>query len=88
MLFVKKKFFMFLKMYTFYGLPRWPSVKNLPTSTGRLKRPGFNPWIKKISWRRAWQPTPVFLPREPDGQRSLAGFSPQGHTESDITEAT
>ena len=33
----------------------------------------------KIPWRRVWQPTPVFLPGEPHGQRSLAGYSPQGH---------
>ena len=42
------------------------------------------------SWkgRRAWQPTPVFLPGESHGQRSLAGYSPRGHKESDTTEAT
>ena len=41
----------------------------------RYKRCGFNPWVKKIPWRRAWQPTPVFLPGEPHGQRSLVGYS-------------
>ena len=41
-------------------------VKNLPT----IGRPGFNPWVGKISWRRAWQPTPVFLPGESQGQRA------------------
>ena len=40
--------------------------------------PEFNPWIGKTPWRRAWQPTPVFLPRESHGQRSLVGYSPQG----------
>ena len=40
----------------------------------------------KIPWRRKWQPTPVFLPGEFHGQRSLAGYSPQGHKESDTTE--
>ena len=39
-------------------------------------------------WRKAWQPTPVFLPREPHGQRSLVGYSPQGCKESDATEVT
>ena len=34
-------------------------------------RPGFDPWVRKILWRRAWQPTPVFLPEESHGQRSL-----------------
>ena len=38
--------------------------------------------------RRAWQLTPVFLPRESHGQRSLVGYSPWGHKESDMTEAT
>ena len=57
-------------------------VKNLPASG----RPGFDPWIEKIPWRRAWQPTPVSLPRELHGQRSLAGYSPWGRKESDTTE--
>ena len=39
-------------------------------------------------WRRKWQPTPVFLPRESRGQRSLVGCCPQGRTELDTTEAT
>ena len=41
-----------------------------------------------VYWRRKWQPTPVFLPGESRGQRSLVGYSPWGHTESDMTEAT
>ena len=41
-------------------------------------RPGFDPWVRKIPWRRKWQPTPVFLPRESHGQRSLAGYGPWG----------
>ena len=40
------------------------------------KRLQFEPWVRKIPWRRAWQPTPVFLPGESHGQRSLAGYSP------------
>ena len=40
----------------------------------------------KIPWRRKWQPTPVFLPGESHGQRSLVGYSPQGRKESDMTE--
>ena len=43
-------------------------------------------WVTKISSRREWQPSPVFLPGEPHGQRSLVGFSPRGHKESDTTE--
>ena len=48
----------------------------------------FDPWVGKISWRRAWQPTPVFLPGESHGQRILADYSPWGGKESDTTEAT
>ena len=64
-----------------------PVVKNLPASAGRRKRCGFNSWAGKVPWRGAWQPTPVFLPRESHGQRSLADDSPQGHKEADTTEA-
>ena len=47
----------------------------------------FITWMKvKIPWRRAWQPTPAFLPGEFHGQRSLASYSPWGLKESDITE--
>ena len=49
-------------------------------------RSGLDPWVKKISWRRKWQPTPVFLPGESHGQRGLVGPSPYGGTESDTTE--
>ena len=46
----------------------------------------FNPWVRKIPWRRAWQPTPVFLPGEFHGQGSLVGYSLWGHKESDMTK--
>ena len=49
---------------------------------------GFDPWIRKICWRRVWQPTPVFWPGESQGQRSLVGYSLWGHKELDMTEAT
>ena len=53
------------------------------SSVGRVclqcRRPGLDPWVGKIPWRRKWQPTPVFLPGESHGQRSLAGYSPWGH---------
>ena len=49
-------------------------------------RPEFNPWVGKIPWRRKWQPTPVFWPGKSHGQRSLAGYSPQGRKELDMTE--
>ena len=46
----------------------------------------FDPWAGKIPWRRAWQPTLVFLPGEPRGLRSLVGYSSKGRKESDTTE--
>ena len=48
--------------------------------------PGFSPWVGKITWRRKWQPIPVFLPGKFHGRRSLAGYSPWGCKESDTTE--
>ena len=54
----------------------------------RSERCGFNPWVGKMPWRRAWQPTPVFLPGESHGQRSLVAYSPRGHKESDTAEKT
>ena len=46
----------------------------------------LDPWIRKIPWRKAWKPPPVFLPGEFWGQRSLVGYSPWGDKESDTTE--
>ena len=48
-------------------------VKSMPA----VQETGFSSWVGKIPWRRKWQPTPVFLPGESHGQRSLAGYSPQ-----------
>ena len=63
-------------------------VKNPSANAGDVKRRGFKPCIGKILCRREWQPTPVFLPGKSRGQKSLAGYSPWGHRESDTTEAT
>ena len=52
----------------------------------QCRRPGFDLWVRKIPWRREWQPTPVFLSGESHGQRSLAGYGPWDHRESDMTE--
>jgi len=49
-------------------------------------RPGFDPWDGKIPWGRKQQPTPVFLPGESHGERSLAGYSPQALKHLDTTE--
>ena len=45
-------------------------------------------WVGKIPWRRTWHPTPIFLPGKSHGQRSLAGYSPWGCKESDMTGVT
>ena len=62
-----------------HGLPRWLSGK-FTCNAGDSRR-GFNPWVRNILWRRAWQPTPVFLPEISHRQRSLVGYSPCGHKE-------
>ena len=49
-------------------------VNNLPA----IRNHGFDPWVRKMPWRRKWPHTPVFLPGEFHGQRSLAGYSPWG----------
>ena len=62
------------------GLPWWLNGKE---STCQCRRQGFHPWVRKIPWRRKWQPTPVFLPGESHGQSSLEGYSPWGLKELD-----
>ena len=52
----------------------------------QCRKHGFNPWVGKMPWRRKLQRTPVFLPGKSHRQRSLAGYSPWGHKESDTTE--
>ena len=52
----------------------------------QFRRYTFSPWVRKISRRREWQSTSVFLPGEYHGLRSLASYSPWGHKESDKTE--
>ena len=58
-------------------------LKNLPAYVRECE---FNPWVGKITWRRKWQSIPVFSPGKFHGQRSLVGYSPWGHKESDTTE--
>ena len=58
------------------------TVKRLPT----MRETGFDPWVGKFPWRSKWLPTPVFLPGESHGRRSLVGYSPQSRKESDTTE--
>ena len=60
-------------------------IKNLPARAGDT-RLEFDPWVRKIPWRRKWQSTPLFLPRESQGQRSLGGLQSIGPQELDATE--
>ena len=71
------------------GFPGGPSGKEPACQFRRPRGHGFEPLVGKILWWKAWQPTPEFLGLEnPCGQRSLAGYSPQGGKESDTAEAT
>ena len=60
-------------------------VKESACQCRRCKRRRFDPWVRKIPWRREWPPTAVFLPRGFNGHRSLVGYSPWGCEESDTT---
>ena len=65
------------------GLPRWFCDKEYIC---KFRRHGFNPWVRKIPWRRKCQPTPVFLPGKSHGQKRLAGYSSWSRKELDTTE--
>ena len=60
-------------------------VKNPPASAGNVRDGGFDPWVRRILWRREWESTPGFLPGEFRGQRNLVGYSPWCRKESDVT---
>ena len=68
------------------GFPGGSVVKNPPAKAGDSGDAGLIPGVKKLPWRRKWQPTPVFLPEESHGQRILVGYSPQGHKEQYTTK--
>ena len=55
-------------------------------SVCQCRRPGFDPWVRKIPWRRKWHPTPVLLSGEFHGQRSPEGYNPWDSKEWDTTE--
>ena len=74
-----------LQMSPFIMSIRASLVASGKESACQCRRCGFSPWVGKMPWRRKWQPTPVLVPGEPHGQRSLVGYSPRGH-ESDTTE--
>ena len=60
-------------------------AQELPANAGEVRDAGLIPGSGR-SWRKAWQPTPVFLPGESHGERSLAGYGPQGLKEVAMTE--
>ena len=66
-----------------YRLPWWRRWEGICL---QCRRPGFDPWVGKIPWRRQWQPTPALLPGKSHGWRSLVGYSPRGREESATTE--
>ena len=72
------------------GLPDGASGKKKKRASQcrRRKRCGFDSWARKVPWKRAWQPTPVFLPGESHCQRSLVGYSPWGHKQLDMAVVT
>ena len=70
------------------GFPGGAGGKESAWQCRRCRRCGFDPWVGKIPWRREWHPTPVLLPGESHGRRSLVGYSPWGHKEWDVTERT
>ena len=76
-------FFFWLITNKLIGLPWLLSGKE---STCQCRRQGFSLWIRKLPWRRKWQPTPVFLPGKFHRQKSLAGYSPWDPIESDTAE--
>ena len=75
-----------LNIFWINWLPRWFSSKESACQSWRHRRCRFSPWVRKIPWRRKWQPSAVFLPGESHGQRILAGYRPWDQKESNTTE--
>ena len=64
----------------------WISLVAQTVKNSQCGRPGFNPWVGKIPWRKAWKPTPVFLPGESPWTEEPGGLQSMGRKESDTTE--
>ena len=75
-------------LHSCVDFPYGSAVKNLPAVQEMPVWSLASNWVRKIPWRRAWQSTPVFLPKKSYRQRSLAGYSPRGCKELDMTEVT
>ena len=74
------------QLSNFHSLTLSASGKESACQCRRRKKHEFDTWVRKILWRRKWQPTPVFLPGELHGQRSLVSYSSLGLKELDTTE--
>ena len=83
MQFLKKKMLYFIEGNAF-GFPDASVVKNM-LAVQETQETLIQSRVWKIPWRRKWQPTPVFLPENPQGQRSLVGYSPGGCKQLDMT---
>ena len=68
--------FSFQCLVSLWGFPGGASGKEPTCQCRRVRNVGLIPWVRKIPWRRARQPIPVFLPRASHGQRSLVGYGP------------
>ena len=68
------------------GLLQWLSKLRICLQCRRCSRLGFDPWVRKILWRKKWKTTLEFLSEEFHGQRGLANYSPKCHKESDTTQ--
>ena len=85
-LFMEENWEKLMSHYINLGLSRWFSGKESTSQYRSCRRYRFDPCAGKIPWRRKWQPTSIFLPGEFHGQRSLVGYSPWGHKDSDMPE--
>ena len=72
--------------YLFIWSYAWLSGKESTCQCRNHRRPRLDPWVRKIPWRRKWQPAPVFLPGKSYVQRTLEGYSPQSCKKSDTTK--
>ena len=77
------KSIIYVEVMLLTGFPGGSDGKSVCLQCGRL---GFDPWVRKIPWRRKWQSTPALLPGKSHGQRRLVDYSPWGRKESDTTE--
>ena len=78
--------YMYVYMYMYTHVWILSLVAQMVNICLQCGRPGFDPWVQKIPWRKKWHPTPELLPGKSHGWRSLVGYSPWGRKELDMTE--